>query len=286
MANLTACKKIAVENVPVKNNGKNKIAFSRKYLGLPYGLFLALFVVFPLLLIIYYAFTNRGTGVISFGNFIEFFTSRSSMTNLIISIGIALTTTAVCLLIAYPVAYILSRFKSAKAYILVLLFVLPMWINFVLRAMALKELMSLIGIFGKYNFLNTVIGMVYDFLPFMILPLYTTLIKMDKSLIEAASDLGATGVKVFYKVTLPLSMPGIISGVSMVFLPTMSCYVITDTFGNGKIPLIGKLIEAQFTTGNNWNYGSAIALIMLGVMFVSMLISGGFKAEDVRGNAL
>ena len=161
-----------------------------------------------------------------------------------------------------------------------------MWINFVLRAMALKELMSLIGIFGKYNFLNTIIGMVYDFLPFMILPLYTTLIKMDKSLEEAAKDLGATGFKVFYKVTLPLSFPGIMSGVSMVFLPVMSCYVITDTFGNGKIPLIGKLIESHFLTGNNWNLGSAIALIMLAIMFISMLISGGFKAENSRGNAL
>ncbi len=281
----TQAKKVATQEIESKPK-KSFAFFSRKQLAIPYGVFLALFVVFPLLLIVYYAFTDKNTGAISLGNFIEFFTSRASLTNLIISVGVALITTVVCLLIAYPVAYILSRFKSARSYILVLLFVLPMWINFVLRAMALKELMSLIGIFGKYNFLNTIIGMVYDFLPFMILPLYTTLIKMDRSLEEAAKDLGATGFKVFYKVTLPLSFPGIMSGVSMVFLPVMSCYVITDTFGNGKIPLIGKLIESHFLTGNNWNLGSAIALIMLAIMFISMLISGGFKAENSRGNAL
>jgi spermidine/putrescine transport system permease protein len=162
-----------------------------------------------------------------------------------------------------------------------------MWINFVLRAMAMKEVMTLIGIFAKndfYNFLNTVIGMVYDYLPFMILPLYTTLIKQDQSLLEASFDLGATKGQTFRKVTLPLSVPGILSGVTMVFLPSMSAYVISDTFGNGKISIIGKLIEEQFGTGANWNAGSAIAIVMLVVMFVTMLLSGEFKEDkNVRG---
>lgn len=278
-------KTVSREVVSPEQDKKAFFQFKRNQLCIPYGVFLTLFVVFPLMLIVYYAFTDKN-GAFTFNNFIEFFTTTSAISNLIISITVALLTTVVCLLIAYPVAYVLSRFKSARSYILVLLFVMPMWINFVLRAMALKELMSLIGIFGKNDFLNTIIGMVYDFLPFMILPLYTTLIKMDKSLEEAAGDLGANGIRIFTKVTLPLSMPGIASGVTMVFLPSMSCYVITDTFGNGKIPLIGKLIEEQFGTAANWNFGSAIAILMLLVMFISMLATGGFKSENVRGNAI
>ena len=154
-----------------------------------------------------------------------------------------------------------------------------MWINFVLRAMAMKELMTLTGIFAKsdfYNFVNTIIGMVYDYLPFMILPLYSVLIKIDKSYEEAAYDLGANSLKVFTSVTLPLSTSGIISGITMVFLPSMSCYVISDTFSNGKVTIIGKLIETWFGQGDNWHYGSVIALIMLIIMFVTTLITDGF----------
>ncbi len=263
-----------------------KNLFRRSFLGIPYALFLALFVVFPLLLIVVYAFTDKN-GAVTFSNFIDFFGNSTNVSNLFISIGIALITTAVCLLIAYPVAYILSRFKSARSYIFVLLFIAPMWINFVLRAYALREILNLLGLLGKTNFLNVIIGMVYDFLPFMILPLYTTLIKMDKSLAEASADLGGNASVTFFKVTLPLSVPGIVSGAMMVFLPCMSCYVITDTFGNSKIPLIGKLIETMFGRASDWNMGSAIALIMLVIMFVTMLLTGGFKQERTqRGNAL
>ena len=277
----------AVAREPSEGKRGLRSLFKRSYLAIPYGLFLAMFVVFPLFLIVYYAFTDKNGGF-TFANFIEFFTTTSYISNVLISIGIACVTTAVCLLIAYPVAYILSRFKSARSYILVLLFVMPMWINFVLRALSLRELLDLLGLLGKTNFLNTVIGMVYDFLPFMILPLYTTLIKMDRSLEEASADLGANGVTTFFKITLPLSVPGIVSGAMMVFLPSMSCYVITDTFGNGKIPLIGKLIESMFGTAANWNMGSALAIVMLLIMFITMLVSGGFKGDKAisRGNAL
>ncbi len=277
----------AVAREPSEGKRGLRSLFKRSYLAIPYGLFLAMFVVFPLFLIVYYAFTDKSGGF-TFANFIEFFTTTSYISNVLISIGIACVTTAVCLLIAYPVAYILSRFKSARSYILVLLFVMPMWINFVLRALSLRELLDLLGLLGKTNFLNTVIGMVYDFLPFMILPLYTTLIKMDRSLEEASADLGANGVTTFFKITLPLSVPGIVSGAMMVFLPSMSCYVITDTFGNGKIPLIGKLIESMFGTAANWNMGSALAIVMLLIMFITMLVSGGFKGDKTisRGNAL
>ena len=167
-----------------------------------------------------------------------------------------------------------------------MLFIMPMWINFVLRAMAMKDLLTIIGVFQFNNYLNVVIGMVYDYLPFMILPIYTVLEKMDKSLIEASMDLGATPVRTFTKVTFPLSMGGIASGITMVFMPTMTCYVISDTFGNGLITIVGKLIDEQFTTFQNWNFGSAMAMVLLVIMLVSMWITGAFKSEDTRGTNL
>jgi spermidine/putrescine transport system permease protein len=184
------------------------------------------------------------------------------------------------------VAYILANSNLNKGGTLLLLFIMPMWINFVLRAMAMKDLLTIIGLFGRNNYVNVIIGMVYDYLPFMILPIYTVLSRMDKSYIEAGKDLGASSFKTFTKVTLPLSMPGIASGITMVFMPTMTCYVISDTFGNGLITIIGKLIDEQFTTFQNWNFGSAMAMILLVIMLVSMWITGAFKNEDTRGTNL
>ena len=258
-------------------------SFSRKHLAIPYGIFLLLFVVFPLLLVVANAFTSN-TGTFTFSNFIWFFTDNTNLKTLLVSVLVGLFSTLACIIIGYPVAYIISKIKTKMQFTLLLLFIMPMWINFVLRAMAMKEILYLIGFLGKYDFLNTVIGMTYDYLPFMILPLYTTLIKRDRSLEEAAADLGASKYGVFTKVTFPLSMPGVMSGINMVFLPTMSCYVVSDTFGNGKITIIGKLIEEQFGVAANWNYGSALALIMLVIMFITMLLTGGFKANDnLRG---
>ena len=260
--------------------------FNRGQLCIPYALFLAIFVVLPLVLIIYYAFTARD-GNLSFANFVWFFTNSDALNNLGVSILIGLATTVICLILGYPVAYILSRFPEKKRGILMLLFIMPMWINFVLRALAMREALELLGLLGKYNYLNTVIGMVYDYLPFMILPLYSTLIKMDKSLEEAAADLGANRIKVFTSVTLPLSLPGIISGITMVFMPTMTCYVISDTFSNFKVTIIGKLIENWFGSGGNWHRGSVIALILLVIMFISTLIEGKFSGDkQTRGTAL
>lgn len=282
----SSCKTVKREEFKNDDFRPAKISFSRKYLSVPYGLFLILFVVLPFLLILYYAFTSK-TGNFSFENFVDFFSNPTSVSTLFISFIIAIITTELCILIGYPVAYILSKMKAKKGFIMLLLFIMPMWINFVLRAMAMKEVMTLLGIFAKsdaYNFINTVIGMVYDFLPFMILPLYSILIKQDKSLIEASYDLGATKAQTFRKVVLPLSLPGIVSGSTMVFLPSMSAYVISDTFGNGKITIIGKLIEEQFGTGANWNAGSAIAIILLIIMFVCTFLCGGFNEEsNARG---
>jgi spermidine/putrescine transport system permease protein len=181
----------------------------------------------------------------------------------------------------------LAHSKFNKGGILLMLFIMPMWINFVLRAMAMKEFLSLIGM--PLGSLANIIGLTYDYLPFMILPLYSTLIKMDKSLEEAAADLGAGKVRVFKEVTLPLSVPGIISGAMMVFLPVMSCYVITDAFsGSTGFTVIGKLIAWCFLGENgtmtNINGGATISLIMLIILFGTMLATGGFKSENsVRG---
>lgn len=273
-----------VSSCPVVYEAEKKkrfFRFSRKQLCIPYGVFLACFVILPLLLILFYAFTDRN-GHISVNNFIAFFTSATTITTVIISVLLALVTTAICLLIAYPVAYILANSKLNKGGTLLMLFILPMWINFVLRAMAMKDLLTLIGVFEFNNYVNTVIGMVYDYLPFMIMPIYTVLIKMDKNLIEASKDLGANSLRTFTDVIFPLSVPGIASGITMVFMPTMTCYVISDTFGNGLITIIGKLIDEQFTTFQNWNMGSAIAMVLLAVMLISMLVTGGFKTEDSR----
>ena len=264
---------------------KSAFRFSRSSLCVPYGLFLALFVVLPLFLIIFYALTDAN-GVISLENFIRFFSSATTITTLIISILLALVTTVVCIIIAYPVAYILANSKLNKGGTLLMLFIMPMWINFVLRAMAMKDLLTIIGVFGFNNYVNVVIGMVYDYLPFMILPIYTVLIKMDKSYVEASMDLGASTFKTFTKVTFPLSMSGIASGITMVFMPTMTCYVISDTFGNGLITIIGKLIDEQFTTFQNWNLGSAMAMVLLVIMLVSMWVTGGFKNQEEKESAL
>ena len=286
---MKGAKVISKSEIKKAEYAKKGLTFSRKNLGVPYALFLILFIVFPLFLILYYAFTSK-TGSFSVQNFADFFTNRTSLSTLFISFFVSGITTIICLLIGYPVAYILSKIKSSKKTILLLLFIMPMWINFVLRAMALKEVLTLFKIFARndfFNFFNTILGMVYDYLPFMVLPLYTTLIKQDKSLLEASFDLGATKKQTFLKITLPLSVPGILSGITMVFLPSLSAYVISDTFGNGKISIIGKLIEEQFGTGANWNAGSAIAIVMLVIMFVTMLLSGEFKNDNrERGNII
>ena len=265
---------------------KINLGFSRKNLCIPYGLFLAMFVVLPLLVIVYYAFTDN-SGAITIDNLVEFFTDSTKISTLLISILVSVVVTAICLVIAYPVAYILSKMNGRVAFILLLLFIMPMWINFVLRAMAMKELLYLINL--PLGSLANIIGLVYDYLPFMILPLYSTLIKMDKSLSEAAADLGAGKVRVFKEVTLPLSVPGVISGAMMVFLPVMSCYVITDTFsGSTGFTVIGKLIAWCFLGENgtmtNQHGGAMISLIMLVILFATMFATGGFKSEDnVRG---
>ena len=263
-----------------------KLRFSRKQLCIPYALFLILFVIAPLVVILYYAFTN-GQGRFSFSNFANFFTSTNTLGTLLYSFGLAIVVTLVCLLIAYPTAYILARSNIRKKYVLLMLFVLPMWINFTLRITALKEILSLLeGNIAKYPFLNSVIGMTYDFLPFMLLPLYTSLQKMDKSLLEAASDLGANRLTVFMRVTLPLSVPGIISGMTMVLLPSMTNYVVLDMLYNSEY-IMGSLIGSYFSA-YDWHNGSMISLVLLVIIFIVTLVTNRFSDKDAnaRGGVL
>ena len=254
--------------------------FSRKTLGIPYALFLLLFVVIPLIVLFYYAFTN-GQGQFTLKNLIGFFTDPNTLGTLFYSLLIAICTTLVCLLIAYPVAYILATSKLKKKAVIIMLFVMPMWINFSLRITALKEILTLIeGNLAYHPFLNSVIGMVYNFLPFMILPIYNTIAKLDPFLIEAARDLGADERKAFLHVTLPLSVPGIVSGISMVFLPAMTNYVVLDMLYNSTY-IMGSLIGSYFSA-YNWHGGSMIALVLLGIICVFTLLMGGQNEEDAR----
>ena len=275
------------------------LKFSRKQLGIPYGVFMLFFVVLPLLLIVLYAFTvethEPTTNDIayfsfSFENFVYFFGSSANIRAIYVSFGLAIITTVICLLVAYPVAYILARSKMKWKNVVLMLFILPMWINFVLRTAAMKELLFKIGLYksSKLSMVNTVIGMVYDYLPFTILPLYTVLIKLDKNLLEASQDLGSSSVQTFFKVVVPLSAPGIVSAITMVLLPTTTSYVVSDTLGNGNVTIIGKLIEDQFSTMFDWHAGSAIAMILLVLIFITMLITRKFYDEEVntRGGGL
>ncbi len=262
-----------------------KFRFSRKILGIPYAVFLFVFVAAPLAVLFYYAFTD-GDGTPTLANLVGFFANANTLGTLCYSLAVALVTTVVCLLIAYPTAYILanSRLKNRSA--LLLLFITPMWINFSLRITALKEILTLIeGNLSFYPFINAVAGMTYDFLPFMILPVYNTLSRLDGSLVEAARDLGADGKQAFLQVVLPLSVPGIVSGVSMVFLPAMTNYVVLDMLYNSTY-IMGSLIGSYFAA-YNWNGGSMIALILLGIicLFTFLTRNGGEESRE-RGGAL
>lgn len=258
--------------------------FSRKNLGIPYMLFLVLFVMAPLFVLFYYAFTN-GEGEFTMLNLTGFFTDPNTLGTLCYSFGVASVTTAVCLLMAYPVAYILATSKMRSKSVILMLFVMPMWINFSLRITALKEILTwLEGSLAYHPFLNTVLGMSYDFLPFMILPIYTTISKLDGALLEAARDLGAGSVHAFLKITLPLSMPGILSGVSMVFLPAMTNYVVLDMLYNSTY-IMGSLIGSYFAA-YNWHGGSMIALILLGIVCLFTLLTWGIEEDNTRGGML
>ena len=244
-------------------------------LCIPYALFMILFILAPILLILFYAFTNQN-GQFTFENFQTIFSNSSNFKVIGMSIIVGILNTIVCLLIGYPIAYFLASSKYNKNKILVYLFLIPMWINFVIRTIATRDMLSWIGISSEnHALLSTVIGMVYNYLPFAILPLYNQMLKLDQSQIEAARDLGANTPQVFYKTILPMTVPGVISAILMTFMPTMSSYVIADKLGGGKVTLIGNLIANQFssTAQNSYNVGSVLAIIMLLMIGITTLIS-------------
>lgn len=268
----------------VTNERKIRLrGFKRKHLCIPYSIFLILFIIIPILIIVYYAFTDTSTGLPSFDAFLSFFTSFAKLRVLLISVFVALQTTLICLLIGYPLAYFLANKNYNKNTVLITLFIAPMWINFVLRTGATRDLLTWIRLDGgHYPYLATLIGMVYNYLPFVILPLYTTMLKTDKSLLEAASDLGANSTQVFFKAMFPQTIPGIVSAVMMTFMPTMSSYVISDVLSENMVTLFGNYIYTEYSLGS-WNTASFMALIMLAIIGISMLLTRNVdKEEDTR----
>lgn len=254
--------------------------FQRKYLSIPYIVFFLLFIIVPIFLIIYYAFTDKATGNFSFINLVHFFSDMTNINVLIISLVFALATTVICLIIGYPVAYILANKKFNKNKVIVMLFVMPMWINFIIRTGATRDLLTWIGLGGgTHPTFATLVGLVYNYLPFTVLPLYSTMLKMDRSLIEASADLGANPVQTFIKVIIPMTMPGIVSACTMVFMPTISSYVISDLLSEYNIVLFGSYIDLYFNQAN-WNFGAFMALIMLILVGISVVVTRKFSKEE------
>ena len=261
----------------------------RGSLCMPYGLFMALFVVFPLFLIVYFAFTDEN-GIFSLKNWGTVFTNPTNWKVIGVTFIIAALTTFFCILIAYPIAFLLSNKKYNKNKVLVYIFLLPMWINFVVRTIGLKALINGLSsaMFGvaltsTYPYVAIVIGMVYDYLPFAILPLYNQMLKMDKNQIEAAADLGANPAQVFIKNIIPMTIPGIISACMMTFMPTMSSYVIANKMSENSVLIIGNLIADEFgsnTSAISNHIGSTLSLVMLLIIGVTLFIEKLFDKEN------
>lgn len=268
----------------------NKIRFT----AYPYGVWMGLFVVIPLIIVVYFSLTDIG-GHFTLSNF-------SSLTKYVTvfarSFKLAIFSTIVCLLLGYPMAYLMSTLKEARQNICMMLIMLPMWMNFLLRTYAWLTILENNGLINRVleyinlptiSIINTptavALGMIYNYLPFMILPIYTSLAKMDKALIEAARDLGCNDRQVFTKVIIPLSIPGVVSGITMVFVPAVSTFVISKILGGGSSMLVGDLIELQFLGGAyNPNLGAAISLVMMLVIFVFMYVTSKF--DDGEGEVL
>jgi len=261
----------------------------------PYLIWSIIFIVVPIFLVIYFSLINSD-GTFTLDNYKKLFNSLYMLV-FFNSIKLALISTIICLFLGYPAAYIVSKSKLKARNLLMLFLIIPMWMNFLLRTYAWMSILGKNGIinrmltfigFSEVNILYTngavILGMVYNFLPFMIIPIYTVLIKIDKDVIKAASDLGANRFVVFKRVVLPLSIPGIMSGITMVFMPAVSTFVISKLLGGGQFMLIGNLIESQFTTVGDWYFGSAISILMMVIILISMAILSKFdNTGDVKG---
>lgn len=257
-------------------------------LAIPYIVWAVLMLVLPMALIFLYSITEPGNSIISFSitldQYIKFFTDKDFLLILWRSLAIAVKTTIICLLLGYPIAYYIARTKEKTQNMLILCITIPMWINMLVRTYAwigllsdgglIQKILSLVGL-GHIKLLYTegavLLGMVYNFLPFMVLQIQTSLCKMDTSLLEASADLGASPAQTFRRITLPLSLPGVINGITLVFLPAVSSFFIPKLLGGGQYFLIGNMIENQFITVGEWNFGSAISMIMAVIMMLLMM---------------
>ena len=256
---------------------------NKRLLAGPYLFWSVSFVVIPLLVIVYYAFTSD-EGSFTFSNLAQI-TTPENLKALGMSILLSFLSTVICLILAYPLAMILSQKQVNQTSFIVLVFILPMWMNFLLRTLAWQTLLEKNGVINnilhflhlpEQSLINTpgaiVLGMVYNFLPFMILPIYNVLAKIDRDVLYAARDLGANNMQTFFKIILPLSVPGVISGITMVFVPSLTTFVISDLLGGSKILLIGNVIEQEFKQGSNWHTGSGLSLVLMIFIIASMAL--------------
>lgn len=262
----------------------------------PYLIWIIGFILLPLAMIIYYAFTTSG-GTFTFEN-VAAIADPVHVRSILLSLKLGIICTLVCLLLAYPLAMILNGLKIKQQNFVVFIFILPMWMNFMLRILAWRLLLSNNGIvnaifqffgFGTVKMLNTqtavVFGMVYDFLPFMILPIYNSMARITNDVIEAAKDLGASDAIILFKIIIPLTLSGIISGIIMVFVPALTSFVISDLLGGGKVLLIGNVIEQEFMQGTNWNLGSGLSVVLMIFVVASMALMNIFD-KDGGGTAV
>lgn len=272
----------------------------RSIASLPYILWMLIFILAPILLVLFFSLTDEKSyelGQIKFTieNFKRFY-DPLYLNVLKKSVILAVEATVICLILGYPMAFILSKQSPKKRNVMSLLFILPMWINFLLRTYAWMTLLSKNGIINTflvwlglpklnlmYNDGAVLLGMVYNFLPFMILPIYSVLVKLDKSFLEASYDLGGNRVHTFKKIILPLSIPGVITGITMVFMPAVSTFVISKLLGGGKYTLIGNLVERQFLSADNWHFGSAISIVLMIMILFAMAITNKFD-QDGEGS--
>lgn len=271
-------------------------SLSRKLVDKPYIVWSVLFIIAPLIMVFYYAFTDS-TGAFSLASIkaIPAYTST-----ILLSIIYGVIASAVCLIIGYPFAYLLTKAKLSTQSMMVLLVMLPMWMNFLIRTYSwmtilgdsgiINTVLSVLGL-GSVKLINTggavILGMVYNFLPYMILPIYNVISKMDNSLIEAAQDLGSTKAQIFRKVIMPLSLPGVISGITMVFVPCVSTFYITQKLGGGQVVLIGDIIETQFQSANNYHLGASLSLVLMVLIILCLGIMNFLGAdEDSEGGVI
>ncbi len=269
-----------------------KKSFTQIFATAPYAVWAVLFIVAPLLMVVYYSFTNA-EGQFTVDNITQIVNYKDIFLR---SVWYALLSTVICLIIAYPLAYIISQSKASRQKILIMLIMLPMWMNFLLRTYSMMNLMNDKGIINvllnslglpTVHMINTpfavIAGMVYNFLPYMILPIYTVMLKLDKSNIEAAQDLGCNGAQVLTKIIIPLTMPGVVSGITMVFVPCVSTFYISQKLGGGKFDLIGDTIERQFIMADNFNLGASLSFVLMILILIILAVMNKFTDDDGGG---